>query len=329
MPSLTKAVPTPSSASWLIQSRLKTRQLLLLRALDEEGNIQRAAASLHMTQPAASKLIKELEDALGVALFERHARGMRPTWYGESLIRHTRMAIANLQDAHEEIHGLKSGRRGLVRIGAINTPAITLLPAVALQLRQQQLDLNLSIQIESSDVLVEQLSQGRLDIVIGRLFPNQAQSNLRLEPLASEPICAMVSPSHPLLKVRRKLKLSDLTAACWIVPPVGSVLRHRFEQMFQTNGLHPPTHLIETTSILFTTKMLSSSDDIAITSNDVVDHYQKHGMATMLPIRLPCEMEKYGLVTRTDRLLSPGATRVLEQLRSTALSLHRADIVKQ
>ena len=73
---------------WFIRARLKTRQLLLLVALAEEGNLHRAAQVLNMTQPAASKLLKDLEDVLEVSLFERLPRGMRPTWYGETMIRH-------------------------------------------------------------------------------------------------------------------------------------------------------------------------------------------------------------------------------------------------
>ena len=99
---------------WFIRARLKTRQLLLLVALAEEGNIHRAAQVLSMTQPAASKLLKDLEDVLEVSLFDRLPRGMRPTWYGETMIRHARMALANLNQAHDEIGALKRGHYGQV-----------------------------------------------------------------------------------------------------------------------------------------------------------------------------------------------------------------------
>ena len=91
---------------WFIRARLKTRQLLLLVAMEEEGNIHGAAQVLNMTQPAASKLLKDLEDMLEVRLFERLPRGVRPTWYGETMIRHARMALASLSQAHEEIDRL-------------------------------------------------------------------------------------------------------------------------------------------------------------------------------------------------------------------------------
>ena len=86
-------MPTPMP--WFLRARLKPRQLMLLSTISDEGNIHRAAEILNMSQPAASKLLKDLEDVLGVALFERLPRGMRPTWYGEALVRHARIALSS------------------------------------------------------------------------------------------------------------------------------------------------------------------------------------------------------------------------------------------
>ncbi|HEY9065534.1 MAG TPA: LysR family transcriptional regulator, partial [Burkholderiaceae bacterium] len=152
---------------WFIRARLKTRQLLLLVAMEEEGNIHRAAQVLNMTQPAASKLLKDLEDMLGVQLFDRLPRGMRPTWYGETMIRHARMALASLSQAHDEIDALKAGRYGQVSIGAITAPGMTLLPPAVALVKQEHPSLCISLQIETSDVLMERLSQGKLDMVVG------------------------------------------------------------------------------------------------------------------------------------------------------------------
>eukprot|EP01030_Chromulinospumella_sphaerica_P026977 gene26977-27205_t len=75
-----------------------------------------------MTQPAASKLLKDLEDVLGVSLFERLPRGMRPTWYGDTMIRHARAALASLNQAHEELQAAKNGQFGQVNLGSITAP---------------------------------------------------------------------------------------------------------------------------------------------------------------------------------------------------------------
>jgi DNA-binding transcriptional LysR family regulator len=305
---------------WFIRARLKTRQLLLLVAMEEEGNIHRAAQVLNMTQPAASKLLKDLEDALGTQLFERLPRGVRPTWYGETMIRHARMALASLSQAHDEIEALKAGRFGQVSVGAITTPGMTLMPAAIGLVKQEHPNLHVALQIETSDVLIERLQQGKLDMMVGRLSETHDKTAMCYQPLVEEPVLAVARPGHPLLAMPR-LGLRDLVGAGWIVPPAGSVLRHRFELMFQEEGLDAPINLIETTALLFITRMLQQSDLLAVLAADVARYYASHGMVAVLPISLPCKMDAYGLVTRTDRLLSPAGKAMLQALRTAALSV--------
>jgi DNA-binding transcriptional LysR family regulator len=285
---------------WFIRARLKTRQLLLIVALAEEGNIHRAAQVLNMTQPAASKLLKDLEDVLEVPLFDRLPRGMRPTWYGETLIRHARVALASLNQAHDEVEALKSGRFGQVSVGSITAPGLVLLPPAVARVKQEHPSLRVSLQIETSDVLMERLSHGKLDILVSRLFAQHG---------------------HPLLNVAN-LSLRDALNAGWIVPPSGSILRHRFELMFQEVGLEPPVNVIETSALLFTTKMLQQSDMIGVIATDVAKYYQSHGIVAILPMDLPCHMDAFGIITRTDRLLSPAAKVMLRALKATAASVY-------
>jgi DNA-binding transcriptional LysR family regulator len=317
--------PASINRPWFLRARLKTRQLLLLVTLQDEGNIHRAAQVLSMTQPAASKLLKELEDQLGVALFERLPRGMRATWYGETMIRHARMALASLTQAHEEIESLKAGRFGQVSVGAITSPGLNLLPAAVAQVKLQHPSLRVQIAIETSDVLMERLAQGKIDMVVGRLFERHDKSDLRYEAIVEEPISAIARPGHPLLGATR-LSLRDVAGCCWIVPPAGSVLRHRFELMFQEDGLEPPSDLIETTALLFVTKMMQGSEALGVIATDVARYYAQHGLVSILPIAMPCKMDAFGLITRTDRLLSPAAKVMLRALKSAALSAYGSEL---
>lgn len=303
---------------WFIRARLKTRQLLLLVALAEEGNIHRAAQVLSMTQPAASKLLKDLEDVLEVSLFERLPRGMRPTWYGETMIRHARMALASLNQAHDEIGALKTGHYGQVGIGAITSPGLSLLPAAVALVKQEHPSLRISLDIETSPVLLERLEQGKLDIVVGRLYEEHDKENLRYESLTEELVCAMTRPGHPLSSMTG-LTLRDVVSASWIVPPAGSVLRHRFDLMFQQDGLAPPLHTVETSALLFITRMLQQSDMIAVVAEDVARYYAAHGIVTVLPLAMPCHMDAFGIITRSDRLLSPAAKVMMKALKQTSL----------
>jgi DNA-binding transcriptional LysR family regulator len=304
---------------WFIRARLKTRQLLLLVALAEEGNIHRAAQVLSMTQPAASKLLKDLEDVLEVSLFDRLPRGMRPTWYGETMIRHARMALASLNQAHDELNALKAGHFGQVGLGAITSPGLSLLPAAVALVKQEHPSLRISRDIETSPVLLDRLEQGALDIVVGRLFAEHDKTHLRYEPLTEELICAIARPGHPLSGMSG-LTLRDVLATGWIVPPAGSVLRHRFDLMFQQDGLAPPLNTIESSALLFITRMLQQSDMVAVLAADVAHYSASHGLVTVLPLDMPCHMDAFGIITRTDRLLSPAAKVMMKALKQTSLA---------
>jgi DNA-binding transcriptional LysR family regulator len=306
---------------WFIRARLKTRQLLLLVALAEEGNIHRAAQVLSMTQPAASKLLKDLEDVLEVPLFERLSRGMRPTWYGETMIRHARMVLTNLNQAHDELTALKAGRFGQVGIGAITSPGLALLPPAVAIVKREHPNLRISLDIETSPVLLERLEQGKLDILVARLFAEHDKTNLRYEPLTEEPVCAVARPGHPLLGMTG-LTLRDVVAAGWIVPPAGSVLRHRFDLMFREDGLAPPINVIETAALLFITRMLQQSDMLAVLAADVAHYYASHGIVSVLPLAMPCHMDSFGIITHTDRLPSPAAKVMMKALKATSLTLY-------
>lgn len=306
---------------WFIRARLKTRQLLLLVSLAEEGNIHRAAEVLNMTQPAASKLLKDLEDVLGVPLFERLPRGMRPTVYGEAMIRHARVALSSLNQAHDEVQALKTGQFGQVTVGAITTPGIVLLPLAISRVKQTHPTLRISLQVEGSDVLMERMEQGRVDLLVARLFTEHDKTGVRFEALAAEPVVAVVRPGHPLLAIHQPT-LRDLSGCGWIVPPEGSVMRHRFDLMFSEAGLQGPTNLIETSSLLFVTKMIGEGDMVGLLAGDVGRYYERHKIVRVLPAELPCRMDAFGLITRTDRPLSPAAHVMLDAIKAAAAELY-------
>jgi DNA-binding transcriptional LysR family regulator len=90
--------------------------------------------------------------------------------------------------------------------------------------------------------------------------------------------------------------------------------------MFSEEGLAPPSQLIETTSLLFVTKMLQQTDFIAVVPAEVARYYATYGMVAILPMQLSCTMDAFGIITRTDWLLSPAATVLLRALKTAAVS---------
>ncbi|MFL6634632.1 MAG: LysR family transcriptional regulator [Massilia sp.] len=310
-----------TNPNWFLKARLKTRQLLLLIALDDYRNIHRAADELHMTQPAASKQIKDLEEMLDVKLFERLPRGMEPTIYGETMIRHARMALTSLALAHDDIVTLKAGLTGQVEVGVIMTPAMALLPRAIARVKEEAPLLRIGVQLETSNLLLDKLQHGTLDFMIGRIFDTGDTSGLIYEELTEEPACAVVRPGHPLLE-RKNLTLQDIAPLPWIVPPHGSILRYRFDMMFRRASLEPPSNVVDTTAMLMITALLQQTDSLHVMPIEVAQYYASLNVMRILPIEIPCKMDAFGIIRHQDHLLSPGADLLLRAVRAAAKEIY-------
>jgi DNA-binding transcriptional LysR family regulator len=314
-----------SYSNWFVRARLKTRQLMLLAAMEEEGNVRRAADVLGMTQPAASRLLKELEDVLEVRLFDRTPHGMHATLYGEVMIRHARMVLSNLDQAHDEISALRAGLAGQVQIGAIAAAAATMVPLAIARVKALYPQLQIWLQVETSDVMLPLVAEGHLDIMIGRVLERQGQFKdaVRYEPIAEEPLCVVVRPGHPLEQATG-LTMHDIVNAGWVLHPPGSVLRHRFDMVFSQIGLSSPQNVVNTNNILAISGILLQSDMLAVMPEEVARQYEEFGTLKRLAIELPCRMDAFGIITRQTQLLSPAATVVLQALHDAALEVYGA-----
>ena len=307
--------------NWFLKARLKTRQLLLLIALDDHRNIHRAAEELHMTQPAASKQIKDLEEMLDVRLFDRLPRGMEPTMFGETMIRHARMALTSLALAHDDIVALKAGLAGQVEVGVIMTPAMALLPKAIARVKEQAPMLRIGAHMEASNVLLDRLQRGTLDFMIGRILEKENSAGLIYEELTEEPACAVVRVGHPLLEAKQ-LELKDICTRAWILPPHGSILRHRFDMMFRRAGLAIPVNVVDTTALLLITALLQQTDALHVMPLEVAKYYASLRVLSILPIELPCKMDAFGIIRQQDHLLSPGADLLLKAVRVAASEMY-------
>lgn len=308
---------TDLNMSWYLRGRLKTRHLLLLVALEEHRNLGQAATALMMTQPGASKQLKELEDTLGVSLFDRLPKDMRPTQYGEIMIRHARMMLARLGQAHEEIVSLRSGLIGNVNVGVVMQPAIDILPRAIIRVKQKSPLLNIGIELDSSNVLVDRLKRGLLDLLIARIMIKDEGSELLFEEIGEEPICAVVRNGHPFASVK-KLELKDTTDCGWIISPKDRTLHHQFEMLFRRQGLLPPVNTIETMSTIVALPILHQTDFLHAMPLTVAKYFEQLNVLTILPLALPFRIDTFGIVTLRDHLLSNAAQHMLDEIRITA-----------
>ncbi|HVR92563.1 MAG TPA: LysR substrate-binding domain-containing protein [Casimicrobiaceae bacterium] len=316
-----------ASSDWLTRSRLNARQLSLLVQLDEKRSVLHAAEAAYLTQPAASKFLTGLEDALGVPLFTRHARGVEPTLYGEILVRHARGALAELRQAHEELAAARSGLTGEVSIGTTVTSATNLVPTAVTAVKKAFPRIRVNIDLDFSEALVRRLLDREFDIVIARLHHSPGAEELDFETLAEDPHGIAARVDHPLAR-KRGLALRDLVEQTWVMPPAGNVMRDRLTQLFLQKRLDLPHQVVETAALPIITSLLRMSEMVAPLPTDVVRPYCESGVLTMLPLSLDLRLGAAGIITRREHRFSPAAKVMLTALRKAAAAQYSGKIVR-
>jgi len=296
---------------------MDVRQLEYFREVAETGSFSRAANRIRIAQSALSRQVMLLEAELRCELFERHARGVQPTWYGQVLIRRARSALLEIGRAQEEIAALRDGRMGQASIGTVVNPGTNLVPQAVAEVKRAHPDILVRVEMDYSRPLVARLLDGQLDLVIGRIMDPDGGIELEFEPLADEPHSVIVRGDHPLAG-RGRLRHADLAPYGWILPPPDSVLRTRLESMFLERGLQGPRNVVETSSLPVTINLLRVSDLLTALPVEAVAPYVQARQLAVLPLELGVGMESFGIIRRRGHLLSPAAQRVLEALRAVA-----------
>jgi DNA-binding transcriptional LysR family regulator len=295
--------------------KISSRQIALLNALGDLQNLGKAAAAIHTTQPAASLLLQQLEDRLGVKLFERLPRGMQPTLYGEVMIRYAQGALHEFEYAEAQIAELARGAAGMVRIGTVMGPVPTVLTRGILAFKAQHPKVRIALEVGTSDTLLPALIRGDFDLVLGRLPDQLDAQGLDIQLFEQgERMRIIARPGHPLASVADP-SLADLASLTWILHPLGSPMRRQVENALKAAQLIQPLDIIETASILATTALLESSDMIAVAPNDVAEHYARYGMISVLPVELPLAMANLGLLTSKARPMSAAVRELLNYLK--------------
>ncbi len=302
----------------LVRKGLKFSQLRLLAALRDLGQIGAAAQHVGLTQPAASRLLAQLEELAGVALYTRHARGVVLTEAGRVLAEQAASTLQGLDLANERIGQLMRGARGLVRVGSVTGPSLELLLPVLREARLAYPEIELAVEVGTSDRLSDLLLNRELDFYIGRI-PERADAGFyELDVIGPEPISLVVRLGHPLVRQDR-LQLRDCLDYDWVTQPPGGLLRRTAETYILGQGLPLPKRVLGTSSTLFTLAMLNETNAIAPLARAVADFFIARGALgsrlARLPVAEDMQVGDFGLVRRAGEAVSPSTERLLQMLR--------------
>ncbi len=265
--------------------RLRLRNLQLLISLSKTQNISHTAIELGISQPALSKWLKELEDDLGLTLFERHARGLKPTPQGQALIEHARRIEGQLDLARDEMAVIRDGGRGLVTIGTSGASAADTVPLSVLKLLAHSPRTQVRLVESTMDRLLEQLSRGELDIVVGRSLPGGSSTAIGTEELYLEPIHLVARQRHPLFS-KPDLQWADLMAYRWVLWPRGTPIRNALEAAATQAGQIVPANHVESNSVTLNLTLLNNSDMIGVASHRAALRFSQMKVMRVLPLHL-------------------------------------------
>ncbi len=294
--------------------RLKQIQLRLLAELEDTGTLGLAAARIGVAQPAASRLLAEMEEMLGLSLHERQGRGLQLTPAGKALaLRAARIEI-ELADAARELAEAATGRAGVVRVGSVTGPALSLVMPTLIALQRSFPEFRAEVTVATSAALCDSLREGRLDFALARLDPGETQ--LEAVVIAGEPLSLVVRRGHPLL-VRPRISVEDLLGYDWVMGDDETLLTQTVIARLSELGVPLPQRRISTSSFLFTLALLNETDAIAPLATPVVDSFAGNPSVPFvsLPIDLGLTVAPFSLVTRTGARLTPAAQRLIDAMR--------------
>jgi len=266
-------------------SRLRLRNLHMLLSLAQTQNISRSAEALNTTQPGLSKWLKELEADIGMALFERHARGLKPTPSGEALIAHARRIEAHLDGARDDMAAMRDGSSGRVVIGASGASASDTVPLAVSRLMQRLPRASIKLVESTTDRLLTLLGDGALDLIVGRSSRSHPDPAIRSETLYVEPLHFVARPAHPLFD-RPTVDWDGLLAYRWLVWPKGTPIRDSLDDTLAAAGYRMPFPSVESNSVTLNLTLLNNSDMIGLASHRAATRFAQMNLLRILPLKL-------------------------------------------
>jgi len=282
--------------------------------------VVKAAEILHVSQPAVTKTIRELEEALGVAVFERDGRGIRITRYGEVFLRHAGAALTALRQGMDSVSQELFDSAPPVRIGALPTVSTRIMPRAMTMFLTEKTGSRVKIVTGDNAVLMEQLRIGDLDLVVGRLASPEKMTGLSFEHLYSEQVVFTVRAGHPLLDAGRSI-FDGFADYPVLMPTRGSIIRPSVEQFLIANGVASLPTQVETVSDAFGRAFVRSSDAIWIISAGVVASDIEDGVLATLPIDTSETRGPVGLTIRADANPSTPLSILMQTIRQAAAEI--------
>jgi DNA-binding transcriptional LysR family regulator len=271
----------------------------------ETKSFSRAALAKHMTQSAMSRLIKSLEDELGVTLLHRKGKAVSPTAEGKLFYEHAKKILEDYSRMEQDINTTAQAAKSVLRLGVSRTPAVHLLPQVIYEFSKAHPGISIDLSACKTSSVFRDLRESRIDVgivegaVIDKAFSADA--------IAEDEVVIIASENHPLTK-KKNITFQELTAEPFILPDRGSGTRELIDEVFRGAGIDARKLKIRMTlgSPELIVQMVQAGLGIAFASKWSVFTAVKEGTVKLL--RVPGKkMKRYFSLVRLEQEPSAAA----------------------
>jgi len=289
----------------ITDQNLSTRQVRAFIALAEHKNFTRAAQQCHLSQSAFSSLIRTLEDALGVRLFDRDTRRVELTPEGRLFLGGATRVLVSLRDALEDLGEHAAGRRGRASVAALPSLAAGWMPGVLAEFRRAYPGIQVDVADVLSESCVEFVRSGRADFALASM--RSVGPELQAEPFCRDGFYLVCRKDHPLSR-RRRLTLAALSGEPFIHLAQDSSVRQHIEA-----AIHPATMngIMELDQLSTVAGMVRAGLGITVVPALTLFHFDSPDLSAQL-IETPGLVREVFVIRRRDRSMSIGAQALLD-----------------
>lgn len=303
----------------MLSQHLRLRHLRCFLEVARQGSLSAAAVALNVSQPAASKTIRELEELLGTQLFDRSGRRLRLTPAGRIYQSHAGAAVADLERAQRLVLDPPRERPRL-RVGVLPTAATGLVPRAALAFQGGHPEVLLDVMTGPNWLLLSLLREGQLDLVVGRAPPQGEGQALRFRALYWERVVPVVHAAHPLL-ARADWDYAELTRYPLMLPPQGALIAAGVRSWLHSVGITDPQPAWENVSLAFGRAVVLNSETVWFISEGVIRPELEAGALAVLPIRNELLGGPVGISLRDEAEPSAPAQAFVAALEHAAIGM--------
>lgn len=303
--------------------KLRLRQLRIVSAVAEHESVLKASRALGMSQPAVTKTLHEVEEAVGVAIFDRMPRGVLLNDYGRAFVVRARRVLAEIERVEDDIAQVADGRAGAIVVGALPSAASGLMPASLARFRKAHPGMVVRVVHGRMDQLLPRLEAGSLDVVVGRLYEPETPDDFRREVIYDEPISILCRAGHPVLD-RSSPTLDTVARFDFVLPSLEQRIGQDVERAIAAMGLETASPPLRSTSLSFIRELLLGSDTLTILSRMMMAGDLLRKAVRVVPLPVPTPSRPAGLITLRHRKRSPGLDALVAILRTYIAELRRA-----